>query len=484
MSILDSLLPLRNSFLAIEITESFIKMANIRVQSGLISVIAMKSSPVNDLTDSAIAEKISQFADSQKLKKAETINLVPTVYAISKNIEIPSIDKKEIKEIIDLQAGRHTPYSRNEIVMDYDEVGVFHGRYTKILLLIVKRDVVEKRYRIIRKAGFKAAKSVLSCEVITKLCLSKFSQASKDAPVGFIHVDEGSIDFSVGYGLTVLYFRPVPIKIADILADGGSGRFLEEIKKSLDSYQAEDIEAAPAKICFVGAIDPIKSVIDSVISQFSLPSEILTNDKILDSSSGNVSFAERDRGVSSLGLLGACSVYDDIKFSLIPEDVRIKKAIKAKAQELTRIAVLAMLNLLLFCAFLLMVVFSKKIYLDKMCSNYDKEIAEVTQLKKVLEKTGLLKRLLNRKGKILIVLNEFFIAIPKEVYLNQLSLNNENILTFTGTADNMSRVYSLVKDLEDNKSFKDVKVDFTKSRRVKDQEVADFGLTLGLEKEY
>ncbi|MFH1768839.1 MAG: PilN domain-containing protein, partial [Candidatus Omnitrophota bacterium] len=63
-------------------------------------------------------------------------------------------------------------------------------------------------------------------------------------------------------------------------------------------------------------------------------------------------------------------------------------------------------------------------------------------------------------------------------------LGQDDTIILTGTADTMSRVFSLVTALENNKIFKNVKVDFTKSRVVKKEEVADFGLTLVLETQF
>src|SRR3972149_3451470 len=49
----------------------------------------------------------------------EVVCVVPSKLLITKNVDMPSRDRKEIDKIVDLQAGRFTPYSRNEIVIDY-----------------------------------------------------------------------------------------------------------------------------------------------------------------------------------------------------------------------------------------------------------------------------------------------------------------------------------------------------------------------------
>ena len=97
------------------------------------------------------------------------------------------------------------------------------------------------------------------------------------------------------------------------------------------------------------------------------------------------------------------------------------------------------------------------------------------------DEVSLVREFLNQKGKSLLVLAELFNVIPDEVYFNSVSFGEDETIIFTGTTDTKSRVFSLVTEIERTEVFKDVKVDFTKSRRVKGKEVADFGLSLILE---
>ena len=46
---------------------------------------------------------------------------------------------------IDLQAGRHTPFSREEILMDYLNIGTYRKNYTEVLLVIVNSNAVRGR---------------------------------------------------------------------------------------------------------------------------------------------------------------------------------------------------------------------------------------------------------------------------------------------------------------------------------------------------
>ena len=81
------------------------------------------------------------------------ICVIPANAATAKNIEVPSTDPEEIKSIINLQASRHTPYSREEVLISYINLGMNASNNTRLLLVIVHRDMVKERISILEKCG-------------------------------------------------------------------------------------------------------------------------------------------------------------------------------------------------------------------------------------------------------------------------------------------------------------------------------------------
>jgi len=469
------------NFLSVEIGSRFLKTAYIVNSKGQDELKDFIFEDIEGLPDDEIAGKIKGFALKNKIKKCPALSIIPANSVIAKNIEIPSIDKKEIKDIIDLQAGRHTPYSREEIIMDYSEIGVFHERYTKILLTIVRRDFVSKRYEIIEKAGFKAETAVFSAESVSRWAAGNFPEESGSSPSGIIHIDTEYTDFILHNKGQVIYLRPIPAGAYNFSVNGEDAYvvFLEEIKKSLESYQSENIDALPEKfICFSpegiiqDKLDDLKQKLNINIELRPVSAGIVSEIQSQDSGSGYPSL---------LSVISAPLVYSQLSLNLIPEDVKMKREIRNKARHITALGVLSMAVLILFCAGLLTKMFFKRLYLEKLMSSYTSEDKEAQGLKEISERTKVMRDFLHRKGSVLEVMVNLIQSIPEEIYLNSLIIKEDNTITFTGTADIMSRVFSLVTDLEGKKYFKNVKVDFTKTRRVKGKEVSDFGLTLSLE---
>jgi Tfp pilus assembly protein PilN len=171
------------------------------------------------------------------------------------------------------------------------------------------------------------------------------------------------------------------------------------------------------------------------------------------------------------------------RLDLTPEDVRVRREIEKKSKEAMKFGVLAMTVLLLFCAALLSNLMLKNMYLNKLEKSYVSENEEVSKLNAVMDSTSRVKKIIAEKGVGLSGMALLFRSMPSEVFLTSVDFREGNVFTFTGTADSMSMVFSLVTELENSASFKDVKVDFTRSRRQSGKEVADFGLTLKYERE-
>ncbi|MFA5794821.1 MAG: pilus assembly protein PilM [Candidatus Brocadiia bacterium] len=154
-----SLLFKNQTTLAIEINAEVIKIAHLQAGNNP-ELLGFASNDIRAASDDQIVEFIRNFTTLNKIKTPNVISVIPGRFTITKNIELPSTDPVEIKQIIQLQASRHSPYSRDEIIIDYLPIGVFKGGYTRVLLVIVNRDHIKKNLDIIERSGLRVKKVV------------------------------------------------------------------------------------------------------------------------------------------------------------------------------------------------------------------------------------------------------------------------------------------------------------------------------------
>ena len=92
-----------------------------------------------------VTEALSKAFKSLKLSKEGVIACIPRHLVTVRILEFPSVDSKEINNMVTLQVGKQTPYSREEIIFAYRPIHSQRGGYTKIMLVIARRNIVNAR---------------------------------------------------------------------------------------------------------------------------------------------------------------------------------------------------------------------------------------------------------------------------------------------------------------------------------------------------
>ena len=103
-------------FISISINAGILKIAYIADALARKEVVQLIHKDVSGVSEQDMPKIVRGCINDIKAKNPFIINVIPASSIITKNIEIPSIDHNEIKEIVNLQASRHTPYSREEII--------------------------------------------------------------------------------------------------------------------------------------------------------------------------------------------------------------------------------------------------------------------------------------------------------------------------------------------------------------------------------
>ena len=251
-----------------------LKMLYVRqATSRKIEIINLIEKNISGLSEDDISKNINLGFKELRAKKPSIIDIIPAHFVITKNIEVPSVDSNEIKKIVDLQANRHTPYSREEIIVDYIDMGVFKHNYTKILLIIVPQNLIRKHFEILNKAGLRIEKMVLPAEALAISAPRLFRLETEEAPVSIVHVDKESTEFTVIYKNKILFTRSIPLGVQHLVDQEEShrARLSDELKKSLESYQSENAERVTNRIFLTGAVEELKDLDTYLTTAINLP---------------------------------------------------------------------------------------------------------------------------------------------------------------------------------------------------------------------
>jgi Tfp pilus assembly PilM family ATPase len=397
-------------------------------------------------------------------------------FIITKNIEIPSKDPKEIKDIINLQAGRLTPYAREEVIIDYVNIGVFRQSYTKLLLAIVNKDIVNRQFALFNEAGTRLDRIYFSSEAIGALAYQHVRLEAQDTPFALIHADTSSTDFGVFLKGKLIFSRSIAVGAHQLLAEREKhlSRYIEELKKSLDAYQLEDIEVAPTLVVFCGAVSRLRDLEVMMLDAFRIPVKIIEAPDILARSDNLDKDALRMEEVSVLNVTAPAAAAASVSINLIPEEMKLRQALEERGRDVIRTGVLAMTMLLFVFATFLVHIYLKAEYLQKLNDKFKKLNTEAAAIEKDFSRVRVIRKYLDRRGYLLNVLSELYRLTPPDIAVINIALRESGTFSVKGEAASMAVVFAYVGELEKSDMLKEVKTRYTSKKRVEEKELVDF----------
>jgi Tfp pilus assembly PilM family ATPase len=451
--------------IGLDLSSANLKICHIRVTPSKKELVSAVVRNTNGLSEDEIAKSVLLATRGFKLKKPHYVLCIPAQLVITKNIEVPSLDQKEIREIVSLQAGRHTPYSREEVIVDYIPIGTYKASYTKVLLLIVNSSVIKKQFVILEKAGIKVEKAILAQEGIAALAAKsfKFDPVSVTA---LLHFDDLVTDFSIFFKNKVIFIRSIPIGRQHLTGDREKAleKFLDEVKKSLDSYQAENIEKAPSMLILTGTMDGLDNLDTLINDSVHIPVRGVQYLSSLPNVFKTFAVPIETKEVSFLGVAASLIALGECRTSLIPEEIKYKMALARRAKDLmvTAVALLTIFSLV----FMMMIteVYFKNAYLKKLEEKYKYLGGEARELGNELQKNSQIRSYLLGRGSSVNALTELYNLAPLNLNLNYIKFENGGKFIIRGSAESMSTVFLFNGAMEKSKVFKEVKIKYTTKR--------------------
>lgn len=471
--------------IGIDSSGNSLKLAYVKVSPGNRGeVVNLFSRNITGLTEDDISKIIVACLKELKPKRPEIINIIPSHLVITKNVEIPSTDPAEIREIINLQAARHTPYSRDEIIVDYIDLGTHKHSYTRILLVIVARKAVKMQFEILDKTGFKSERVFFAPEGLAWFVSKILRLDTADSPLNLIHIDEGFTDFAIVLRDKLLFIRSIPIGAQHLVGEKEKYqvKFLEELRRSLEVYQNEDIEKNPNMLVLTGAVQGLEDLEAVLRDTLHLSIRNIPYFRSLPVSNEILKTTSLAKDLSFLGVIAPLLAWESMKVNLIPEEVKLRKLVEERGRDLIRTGILGLAVFVLIFLILISKVYFKTVYLKNLNSRYQTLNQETQKLEVDFTKVSLIKNYLTNRGYHLEVLAELSDLTPLDLELNDIRSDEQARFSVKGTAESMSTVFSFVDNMEKSKYFKDVKTKYTRKRKDGLRDVADFEITSLLDK--
>lgn len=461
-----------NNSLALEISKQYLKIVAFEPAINQQNVFKCIVENIASFTDEQIAGKITEILRREKLKPRIIYVSLPRDFVTVRNLHLPSQDNQEITQMIELHIARVVPYKKDEIVFTYKLSGMDEMGYARVMLGIIQIESLRRQAKILEKSGYFADNVILSSyeslQWVLKSCSAEINQNDMYA---ILDVDSGFTDFIVFSKHGLLFTRSIPVGANPIAAkdDVGLMKLLGETKQSLIIFYNEAINKKPVKIFLTGA-SVVDNLAKAIENEMGIPVKLVPASYKMnipqDASIIAVSQLSVDRGSQSMNFV-------------LPE-LQIKRALKEKTKDLIIIGSASLYLLCMICAIFWGRLYKQQAYLANLKQRLGAIGIEAEDLIGQLKQTEIIKTCLYSRQIPLAIISALQKAIPQEIAISALGIDEKEAITLRGQAFQLSDVFKFITSLEEAKVFNEIQTKYTRKRKLKDREITDFELSFQL----
>jgi len=155
----------RKTGVAVEIGSDWLKIVQAEPGRRGVGVSKITLEPFDPAAStSTLAQMLANALRRERFAKVPVTAILPRQMVNVRMLELPSTDFDEIHDMVDLQIGKQTPYSRDEIVSGYRLVRSVREGYSRVLLAIIQRTTLRQRYHVFEEAGVEVDRMTVSTE--------------------------------------------------------------------------------------------------------------------------------------------------------------------------------------------------------------------------------------------------------------------------------------------------------------------------------
>jgi Tfp pilus assembly PilM family ATPase/Tfp pilus assembly protein PilN len=463
----------------LEIGNSWLKVVQVNISRGKKEVINIVKKDIKGLAVDKISKLIRKISKDTRIDPSLLTISIPHYFVTSRTLELPSVNLKEIKDMVDLQIGKQTPYSNEDVINNYQIIDTENIEgYSRVFLAIVHKDIVQKQLDILENAGLNTDKVGLSSEGLLKWSQTIYKEASEDKPHILIDIGYNNSDFEIVFKGKLVFSKNISVGSANFKNDKAQAldKFNRAINHFIYDYQNAVINHDVEKVIITGASLVVDNL-DSRVLEKKLGFKIEVKnqfDNILIKEEISQDIEEDFFDISLVGILGLVLGTKNLEISFLPHELIIEKEVKERAKDIYIAGILLVLVPIFISGIFLERTYNKRIYLEKLESKLSDIKDKADKLAKKIRKIKPIKEKTNIKSVSLNILFELYNSISPEIYLISVSYDGQNKVIIRGTSSAMSQVFNFTDKLEKSEYFKDVETRYANVRKTDEKEVVDF----------
>lgn len=463
---------------ALEITDSHIKLIQIKTGRDGKALCGVDIRPINGATDTEISKIIEEMLSERELNAQDCVVTIPRRLAILKNLTLPSRIDSEIAQMIEMQVGRNIPYSSEDIIYDYTILKKDLSS-ASVLVAIVSREIIQRYLDIFKAAGSLPGWLTLSSSGITGWLEYRSQKGRPEfkSALCFLNIDGRHTEVCFCNDQKLVFSRQVPFGITDIRG-GRISAFEQQLALTLEAYRKEQMGVDITRLVMISTLPEAVFLKDDIEREYKVPVETLSSFE--DFPCGEEvevrdSWLQNECSIAvGLGLL-----FSEKKrwLNLMPPEIRNTSLTRQRQRQWAKLALAAAVMFVSLSTALGYEIYNRARYLGQIQS----EIAKIEPELRKAHKEAELLRLVGQKSteRIFIaeVIKELQQLLPAEVHFYAVSVSGGGVLNVQGYAKTGESVSQLQNDLVRSPFFQNVTLQYATLRKSSSGELTDFKMS-------
>ena len=195
-----------NGYVALDIGSSLIKMVEAAVDKSGYRVVKLGVSPLpenaiqnNMVVDiKSVADAIRQLIQENSVKAKRVISAVPGRAVIMKKVQMPKQEPAELEANIEFEAQNVIPENLENVNLDHQVLSSpDDGNTMEVLLVAVKKEIVNSYTDVIDQAGLEAAVMDVDYFALENMYEANYASDTVNGVVGLIHIGAQNTSISL-----------------------------------------------------------------------------------------------------------------------------------------------------------------------------------------------------------------------------------------------------------------------------------------------
>ena len=433
----------------IYITSNFVRITQAKIEKNNQQILKEFQLDISSLKKEEIPFRLKEFLKENKIDCEHLTLCIPRSQVSVRYVNLPSVDNKEIKRMIELELNNLLPYKPEELIFDQVIIERRSDGYSRVMPVAAQREVILRELSLFKQAGMLPDE----IDISTVSLFNQFYEQKRDPAVNYllINLEDNLLDILVVQKGKLAFSRGVKFRQGE-----GGQRFIKEVKENINIQETKGIK-----------IDKL------VLSGRGIDLKILAQD-LKQALSIKV---ELDEAICVTRGPALRSKYNALNINLLPKEVESQKSIGKRQKSVLYLITLLVLNASLIANILFFKMRQRQEYLYLLQSEIKRIESEASLVQEKLLKTQVLKSYFNSGRLTLGLLSELYRIAPDGLYLTSLEIRGQSpsgVLVLTGQAKDTETVLKFTSLIKDSALIDQADVNYITKRQSLSEEVVDF----------